>query len=193
MYLVCIYIAAHLHRVYLDWLQVVIDRYSRCTRKWWSSELGDTLRGRDWEALEILLEAVMEWTKRSTWRSWGSEVVDTLGEDDLANLEDIIEWVWRCTWKPWTRELGGMQLETVIERVWRLKWSQFADALGGHDFAILEAKMVQVGWVLWGGQWMACRVLRLFSLVSYLISVRMWQSDFTLELTWRAGCWWLIM
>jgi len=38
-----------------------------------------------------------------------------------------------------------MQLETVIERVWRLKWSQFADALGGHDFAILEAKMVQVG------------------------------------------------
>jgi hypothetical protein len=59
MYL-CIYIATHLHTVYLDWLQVVLERNSRCVRKGESSELRDQLQGGDQGGLEMHLEAVIE-------------------------------------------------------------------------------------------------------------------------------------
>jgi len=39
--------------VYLDWLQAVLVGDSRCTWKWQSSEVSDTLRGRDRMSLEM--------------------------------------------------------------------------------------------------------------------------------------------
>jgi len=44
MYL-CIDIATHLHMVYLDWLQAVLESNLRCAWKWQSSELRYILRG----------------------------------------------------------------------------------------------------------------------------------------------------
>jgi len=60
-----IYIETHLHMVFLDWLQVVLESNSRCTWGWQSSELRDTLRGSGQPCLEMCLEAVIEWTWRS--------------------------------------------------------------------------------------------------------------------------------
>jgi len=43
----CIHIATYQHTVYLDWQDWVIVSNSRCAWRWRSSELRDTLRGRD--------------------------------------------------------------------------------------------------------------------------------------------------
>ena len=59
MYL-CIYIATHLHMVYLDWLQGVLENNLRCAWKWGSSELRDPLQGRDRVSLEMHMEAVIK-------------------------------------------------------------------------------------------------------------------------------------
>jgi len=63
---ICIYIATHLHTIYLDWLQAVLGGNSRCPWKWWSSELRDTLWGHDWASLEMHMEAVIEHIWRYT-------------------------------------------------------------------------------------------------------------------------------
>jgi len=75
MYL-CIYIATHLHTLYLDWLKAVLESNSRCAWKWRLSELRDILRGRDRASLEMHLEAVIERIWRYTWRPWSSEFGD---------------------------------------------------------------------------------------------------------------------
>jgi len=49
-------------------LQAVIERFWRYTWRPWSSEVGDTLGGRDRAGLEIHLEAVIERDWTSTWR-----------------------------------------------------------------------------------------------------------------------------
>jgi len=63
MYL-CIYIATHLHTLYLDWLQAVLGSNSRCAWKWRSSELRDIPRGCDRASLEMHLEAMLVRTCR---------------------------------------------------------------------------------------------------------------------------------
>jgi len=60
----CIYIAAHLHTGYLDWLQAVLESNSRRSWKWWSSKLRDKLRGRGQVNMAMHLEAVI----MRTWR-----------------------------------------------------------------------------------------------------------------------------
>ena len=58
-YHLCIYIATHLHTVYLDRLQVVVESNSRCGWRCASSELRDTLGGRDRAGLEKHWEGVI--------------------------------------------------------------------------------------------------------------------------------------
>ena len=64
----CIYIATHLHTVYLEWLQVVLESNSRCAWRWQLSELRETLCGRDWVSLEMHLEEVIASVWSYTWR-----------------------------------------------------------------------------------------------------------------------------
>jgi len=137
MYL-CIYIATHLHTIYLDWLQAVLESNLRCAWKWRSSELRDTHWGRDLVSLEMQLEAVIEGIWWYTWRPWSSEFVDALGGHHRATLEAVIEWVWRYTWRPWSREywdaLGGRDRASLEICTWR-PWSCQP---GGHNRASLE-------------------------------------------------------
>ena len=58
MYL-CIYIVTHLHTIYLDWLQVVLESNSRCAWKRGSIELRGTLRPRDRASMWMHLEAMI--------------------------------------------------------------------------------------------------------------------------------------
>jgi len=65
----CIYRATYLHMLYLDWQHVVIVSNSRCTWRWRSSELRDTLQGHDRASLGMhLWQAMIERDWRSTWR-----------------------------------------------------------------------------------------------------------------------------
>jgi len=89
MYL-CICIATHLHTVYLDWLQAVLEKQFEvrlkmmmgwtqgCTPRLWSSELRDALRGCDWASSMVHLEGEIEWTQRCTWRLRLSEIGDAV-------------------------------------------------------------------------------------------------------------------
>ena len=151
MYL-CIYIATHLQRVYLEWLQAVLQSKSRCAWRWRSSELRDTLGGHKRDSLEKHWVRVLEWTQRCTWRLYWSEFGDALGGQDQAvlemHVEGVIEWVWSCTWRPRSSN-SEIHLGAVIEWVWRCTWrprsswtqrctwrpwlSEFGDAFGGRD------------------------------------------------------------
>jgi len=153
----CIYISTHLHTVYLDWLQAVLESDSRCTQKWQSSELSDTLHASDQTSLEMHFEAVIERIWRCTSRLWLRE--------HREHLEIVIEWIWRCTWWVWSCKLGGRDqasleilLEAVIKRVWRCTWrsssSRFGYTLGGRDRAILEIIFKAVIEQVWSYTWM---------------------------------------
>jgi hypothetical protein len=72
---VYIYVSINLHRVYLDWLQAVLERNRRYAWKRRSSEVGDTL------------EAVIT----RTWRRYSSELRDAHGGGDRVNLEVYLE------------------------------------------------------------------------------------------------------
>ena len=73
MYL-CIYIATHLHTLYLNWLhggaweqfemrlRMTIEWAQRYTPRLWSSDFGDALWDGNWAYLAIHLEAVIKWT-----------------------------------------------------------------------------------------------------------------------------------
>jgi len=119
MYL-CIYIATYLHMVYLDWQHAVVVSNSRCAWRWRSSELRETLRGRDRASLEMQLVTEIEWTQRCTERPWLSEFGDALGGCDRVSVEmhfeAMIERGWRCNWRPRLSELRDA-LRAVIERV----------------------------------------------------------------------------
>jgi len=111
----CIYIATHLHTLYLVWLQAVI------------------LRGRD-RILPVTLSTsdtpVSPYNRRRSLKRYSTEPVwDALRDVDRVNsemhLEAVIERVWRCTWRPCLCKLGGrnwasseIHLEAVNERVW---------------------------------------------------------------------------
>jgi len=137
MYL-CIYIATHLHTLYLDWLQAVLESNSRCAWKWPSSELRDILPGCDWATLEMHLEAVIKCSWRYTWRPWLNEFGD-------MHLEAMILWTFRPDSSKFGDALGGhdrANLQAVFEPVWRYTWrlrsSELGDALGGRDRASLD-------------------------------------------------------
>ena len=112
---------------------------------------------------------------RCSWRCWSSELRDALGGRDWASLdmpwETEIEWTQRCTWRTWLCELGGrnrarleLHLEAEIEWDWTSTWRRPMDG-----------------------------ALRLYSSISPLATVGMWQCDFTSEPSWRAGWWRSIM
>jgi len=96
MYL-CIYIATYLHTEYLDLQHAVIESNSWCAWRWRSSELRDTLPGRDRASLKMQLEPEIEWTQRCTGRPWLSKFGDAIGDWDWVNTEmhweALIEWV----------------------------------------------------------------------------------------------------
>jgi len=166
MYL-CIYIATYLH-LRCPWISVHLP-----------SIINDVLGGLDRASWDMHLEAEKMWTQRCTWRPGSSELRDALGGSDRANLEAVIEQVWRYPWRLWLSEfanaLGGhnrasveIHLEAVIEQVWRCTWRPWSS---------------EIGRVLGGGRWTARPELRLYSSVSQLATVGMWQCDFIFELS----------
>jgi len=122
MYL-CIYIATYLHTVYLDWQHAVVVGNLRCAWRWRTSEVRDTLGGRDRESLDMHFEAVIERVWRCTCRPRSSELRDALRGRERVNsemqLEAVIERVWRYALG--VRDLAslGMHLEAMIVRTWR--------------------------------------------------------------------------
>ena len=142
----CIYIATHLHMVYLDCLQVVLDSNSRCAWKWRSTKYRDTLRGHNQVSLEMNLEAVI----KQDWRYTRTLQMCVLGGRNRASLETdmqgVIERVWRYNWSPWSSELRDAlrdcdwasfetHLEAMIVRSCRLWSSESGDTLAGRDGA----------------------------------------------------------
>jgi len=176
----------------------MIELVCRCSWTLWSSEFGYTLGNHDGVRLDKYLEAVIERVWRySLWgcdhmslgmctcRPWSCE----LQGHNRASLEMHKEAMIVQSWRPWSSEsgdtLGGrdwvsseMHLEAVIERVWIWTWRPWSS---------------KIGRVLGGGRRTARLVLRLYSSASWLATVGMWHGDFTLELSWRAGWWRLIM
>jgi len=148
MYL-CIYIATHLHTLYLDWLR--------------SAEYILPV------TLSTSVTPVSPYNRRRSLNIYSIERVwDALGDGDWVNsemhLEAVIEWVWSCTWRPWSCELAGhnrasleIHLEGVIERVWRCTWRpwsrEFGDALAGRDWASLEIHLEGVIKWDWTSTW----------------------------------------
>jgi len=120
----CIYIATHLHTVYLDWQQVEHKGDARCAWKSWLGEFRDTLQGRYWVSIEVDLEAVIKCSWRYTWRPSCSKFGDTFRRPSSGEISPV---------------LGG-------------------------------------GW------WTVHPVLSLYSLVSWLATMEMWQADSTFKL-----------
>jgi len=83
----CIYIATHLHTIYLDWLQAVLESNLWCTWKWPLSELRDTHPGRDQASLEMHMEKVIKHIRRYTARECSSEIRNALRDRVRASLE----------------------------------------------------------------------------------------------------------
>jgi len=88
------------------WDKHLIWKRLMCAWKWWSSELRDTLWGRERGKLVLHLQAIIEQVWRCTWRQWSSQCVDALGGHDRANLDAVIERVWRYTSRSWSCEFG---------------------------------------------------------------------------------------
>ena len=139
----CIYIATHLHTVYLECVQAGLGSNWRCGWKRRSSEFGDTLDRAN-------LEAIIERVQRYTWRPSSSEFGDTLAGRNRANvaihLEVVIEWLGDA--------LGGnnragseIQLESAIVRTWRPQLRELEDTLGGRDRASWRCT-----WRPWSGK-----------------------------------------
>jgi len=139
--------------VYLDWLQAVLGSNSTCVWQWRSSELRDTLWGRDRASFMIHLEAMNGWTSRCGPRSWSSEFVDTYGGLDRANLEAEIRPGWIYSWRPWSSEFGdalrGRDWASLDIWTWRPGSSKFRDTLGRCDRACSEAVIVRIWRCTW--------------------------------------------
>ena len=186
MYLwICI--PTHLHTVYLDWLQAVLESNLRCAWRWRCSELRDTLGGGDCVNLEMHLKARIERVGRCTGRAWSSELRDALGGHNRVSLEmhlgaeiksnseihlgAVIERVWRCIWRPqlWHWE---MHLEAVIQRDWRWTWRPWSGKIRG---------------VLGHGRYEAVRV---WDSLHRLVDSQPWEWDeVTLPLSSRVEGW----
>jgi len=127
----CIYIAAHLYTVYLDWLQVVLESNVRYAWKWRSSELRDTLHGRDQLSLGMHLVSVIKCIWRYCWRWSESNVEDALWDRYRASFEILFETMSMRTWRPWSSKWGDSlepcdwvsleicTLESMMVRTWR--------------------------------------------------------------------------
>jgi len=80
--------------------EAMIERVGICTWRLRSSELRDSLGGRDRARLEMHLEAMI----MRTCRPYPGESGDTLRGRDRAtldmHLEAMMERLWRCTWRP---------------------------------------------------------------------------------------------
>jgi len=93
---VCIYIATHLHTLYLDWLPSA-EYILPVTLSTSVTPLSPYTRPC---SLTMHLEAVIEWVVRCTWRLWSSEFGDALWGRDRASLEMQLEAVIVRTWRP---------------------------------------------------------------------------------------------
>ena len=148
-----VYSYPYTHGISVLWLQTVLQSNSRCTWKWQSSELSDTLRGHDRVSLGKDLEAVIERFWRFTWRPQSHKFGDTLGGRDGASLEMHLEAEIERVWRYALGVHDGATLEAAMERVWRPLSSEFVDAPGGHNRAIseiqLEAVIERVWWCSW--------------------------------------------
>jgi len=190
MYL-CIYIATYLHTVYLDWQHAVIESRWRCARRWRSSELRDTLRGRDGPSVEMQLETEIERTRRCTEKPWSSKFGDALWGHDRASLEMQLEteivWTQRCTGRPWSSEFGhalGGRDRAHWEMESELWSSEFRDALaGGYDRGRLEEYMEVVDIEAVDRRRTRCR-----ECIHRLINSKPWECDkvtLPLKLLWN--------
>ena len=159
MYL-CIYIATYLQMVYLDCQHAMIISNSRCGWRWQSSELRDTLRGRDRASLDMELETEIEWTQRCTLRPWSSEVGDAIGDRDWVNSEMHSE----------------------------LRSSEFSDALAaGYDRGSLEESLEVVDLEAVDGRHARCwdSIHRSVNLKPWECD----EVTLPLKLLWRTGWW----
>jgi hypothetical protein len=124
--------------------------------------------GGAWEKFVVHLKMMIEWTQRFTWSQWSN---DFEGHDQV-NWDALIEWVWRCTWRSWSCELDGhdwvnleMHSKVLSKQVGRCNWRPWWSKIGGE---------------LGSSQWEVRQVLMgLYSSVSLLATVGMWQGDFT--------------
>ena len=143
----------------------------RSTGRLWSSELRDTLGGRNRASLKMHLEAVIEqvwwctWRPtssnskmhleavmervwRSTWRLCLSEFRDAFGGRDQVTQRCTWRprtcWTLWCTWRLWLSEIGdafGGRDGVTTRCIWRPWSSEFGDPLGGHDWGRLRKYM----------------------------------------------------
>jgi len=94
------------------YLEAVIKRVERCTRRPRSSELRDALGGHERVSLEMRSETVIGQVWTCTLRTWLSEVGDATGDWDWVNSDMnckvVIERVWRCTCRLWSSRIGGV-------------------------------------------------------------------------------------
>jgi len=113
---VCIYIATHLHMLYLDWLRSAeyilpvtlstsvtpVSPYNRrrSLKIYLIERVWDALGDRDWVNSEMHLEAVMEPVWRCTWRLRSSKLRDALRGRDRASFEMHLEAMIVPTWSP---------------------------------------------------------------------------------------------
>jgi len=139
----CIYIAPHLHTLYLDWLRSAgyilpvtlstsvtpVSPYNRrrSLKIYLIERVWDALGDGDWVNWEMHLDTEIEWTQRYTWRPGSSEFEDALGGHDRANLQAVIEWVWRYTWRPWSSEFGD-----TLGRCDRARLDEYLEAADGR-------------------------------------------------------------
>jgi len=130
-----IYIATHLHTVYLDWLQAaVLENNSRCASKWQLTELRHTLWGCDRASLEMHLKAVIE----RIWRYIGGR--DPVNSE--IHSEIMTERVWRYTWRPRWCKLGGRyraSLEIRCGGCDRATLDEYLQALDGRRAGCWES------------------------------------------------------
>jgi len=93
MYL-CIYIATHLHTLYLDWLrsaEYILPVTLSTSVTPLIERVWDALGDGDWVNSEMHLEAVIERVWRCTWRLRSSELRDALAGRDRVSLEMHLE------------------------------------------------------------------------------------------------------
>jgi len=90
------YIATHLHKVYMDWMQVVLESNWRLACRRQPCELRGTVRCHYGMNLQMHLEAILEWLWRYAGRLRSSY--------SKLHLEAVIKWVWGCWWRPWSCE-----------------------------------------------------------------------------------------
>jgi len=148
-----IYIVTHLHTVYLNWLQAVLESNLRCTWKQWLSELREPLWGIVSARLGMHLEDMVKWPMRCTPRPWLYKCGDALGGRDLTSLVISTRRSWFCNIGGCNRVSMEMHLDTMVMRTGRPQWRRFGDPLEGGDRANLEIPLEAVIDWNWMSTW----------------------------------------